>query len=37
MDDGIDLEDIALNQTDDLPIDNKPYMVFDLESTVLGM
>ena len=37
MDDGIDLEDIALNQTDHLPKDNKSYVIFDLETTGLGM
>lgn len=37
LDDEIDLEDTALNQADHLPKDNKSYVIFDLETTGLGM
>ena len=37
LDDEIDLENIALNQTDNLPKDNKSYRIFDFDTTGLGM
>ena len=37
LDDEPDLEEIALNQTDHLLKDNKSYVIFDFETTGLGM